>query len=315
MRTPIVLIVYKRTQALPAILEAVRAARPPALFLVADGPAGPGERQQVEATRQLLERLEWCPDVRRDYSESNLGLAARVITGLDWVFQQTDRAIVLEDDVVPGPDFFAFCEHALERYQDHERVAHVSGLSLSGPGSPRPEGPDYSFVQIPASWGYATWRRAWVECDWSALSSEAAQRQRSKPAPMFMRQLAAARAPWPEVDENRALRDRVNATGRYCASWMKMVRTGWLPESFLGAWMYHLVEHDLLAVAPWRNTVRYLGFDEAATHTRARNHALSALSIERMNRPLKSPAEVTLDHEHQARCAAFMDGHFFGRPA
>ncbi len=59
----------------------------------------------------------------------------RPATGLTWAFEQVDRAIVLEDDCVPDPTFFPFCDEILERYVDDERVMHIAGQQLSGRSS------------------------------------------------------------------------------------------------------------------------------------------------------------------------------------
>ena len=51
----------------------------------------------------------------------------RVSSGLDWVFEQVPEAIILEDDCLPHPTFFRFCEELLERYRDDQRVGMISG--------------------------------------------------------------------------------------------------------------------------------------------------------------------------------------------
>ena len=41
--------------------------------------------------------------------------------------QEVEEGIVLEDDCLPHPSFFRFCEELLERYREDERIAMVSG--------------------------------------------------------------------------------------------------------------------------------------------------------------------------------------------
>jgi hypothetical protein len=57
----------------------------------------------------------------------NLGVGRRIATGLDWVFDQVDRAIVLEDGCVPHPSFFGFCQELLDRH----RIIDGSARSLA----------------------------------------------------------------------------------------------------------------------------------------------------------------------------------------
>jgi len=52
-------------------------------------------------------------------------LQARVSSGIDWVFEQVEEAIILEDDCLPDPSFFRFCQEMLERFSS--RSAHRHG--------------------------------------------------------------------------------------------------------------------------------------------------------------------------------------------
>src|SRR5262249_12294063 len=70
---------------------------------------------------------------------------------------RVDRAIILEDDCVPDPSFFRFCDELLERYHDDRRVMMVAGTSLC----PIPTGYSYSFCHHHSNCGWATWQRAW----------------------------------------------------------------------------------------------------------------------------------------------------------
>ena len=85
----------------------------------------------VAPPRAVVERVDWDCEVQRNFSDVNLGCGMRPATGLTWVFKHVDRAIVLEADCVPDPTFFRFCDEALERYRDDERVMHVAGNNFS----------------------------------------------------------------------------------------------------------------------------------------------------------------------------------------
>ena len=126
LATPVVLIVFRRPEVTRRSLEVLREATTPAA--VRDRrrprPGPPQETAQIEAVRALIEEsVDWPCVVERRYAERNLGLEASVELGLDWVFSQVDRAIVLEDDCIPDPTFFRFCEELLERYS----ASHGSG--------------------------------------------------------------------------------------------------------------------------------------------------------------------------------------------
>ena len=56
----------------------------------------------------MVEAVDWPCEVSTNYSDVNLGCGERVSSGLDWVFDSVERAIVLEDDCLPHPSFFPF---------------------------------------------------------------------------------------------------------------------------------------------------------------------------------------------------------------
>ena len=84
-------------------------------------------------------------------------------SGLDWVFQKCEEAIILEDDCVPAPSFFSFCTELLERFRHDTRVMHVTGGNFQN-GIQRGEA-SYYFSRYVHVWGWASWRRAWIFYD------------------------------------------------------------------------------------------------------------------------------------------------------
>ncbi|MDA9962739.1 hypothetical protein N9D63_07620 [Opitutales bacterium] len=164
MNTPIAFIVYKRPDTTRRVFETIRQARPPRLYLIADGPKSPDLKSKCREVRQIVESgIDWNCELNRIYSDKNLGCARRVQTGLDLVFEQEDQAIILEDDTLPDPSFFTFCEELLFRYKYTESVFHIAGMNMfpqlfTGENS-------YCFTSIANMWGWATWSRAWKHYD------------------------------------------------------------------------------------------------------------------------------------------------------
>jgi hypothetical protein len=75
----------------------IRKARPSRLFLISDGPrlGNEYERDLCSESKNVVENIDWPCDVTRIYSEFNLGLRERILTGLDEVFKEVDSAIIL----------------------------------------------------------------------------------------------------------------------------------------------------------------------------------------------------------------------------
>ncbi len=165
LKTPVALIIFRRPEPTAQVLTAIAQVRPQKLFVIADGPrpGRPTDEARCAAARAVVDRVDWDCEVIKNYSATNLGCGHRPATGISWVFDQVDEAIVLEDDCVPHPSFFRFCEELLERYREDERVMHITGSTYR----PEPLKTPYSyfFSHFNCPWGWASWRRAWKHYD------------------------------------------------------------------------------------------------------------------------------------------------------
>jgi hypothetical protein len=111
---PVALFIYNRAVLVERVAAEILQARPSALFLIADGPRSPDDEIRCNAARTAVDRIDWHCPVLRSYSDVNLGCRIRVSSGLDWVFAQSETAIIIEDDCVPHPTFFPFCQELLK---------------------------------------------------------------------------------------------------------------------------------------------------------------------------------------------------------
>lgn len=161
---PVVVIIFNRPELAQRLVEALESVRPGVIYVISDGPrAGVvGEEEKVRASREIFESLPWNCNVVTNYASENLGCMERITTGLDWVFGEVDRAVILEDDCIPSQSFFQFCEELLERYEKDERVLSISGARLAPEVNTHV---DYCFSRYAFCWGWATWARGWAKFD------------------------------------------------------------------------------------------------------------------------------------------------------
>ena len=167
MKSAVTMIFFNRPDTLQLVFDKVREAQPPKLFLVQDGPREGNEKDArgVEACRKIVENVDWECEVYRNYSDVNLGCGVRPMSGVTWALSQVDSTIILEDDCVPDPTFFAYCDEMLERYAHDERIAYISGLNHFEEWDFG--GSSYGFAKGGAIWGWATWKRAWDRYDYA----------------------------------------------------------------------------------------------------------------------------------------------------
>lgn len=166
LNTPVLFLTFNRLDTTKQVFEAIRRACPPRLYIASDGPrdSRPGEEEKVCAVREyMLEHIDWECDVKTLFREKNLGCKYAVSGAISWFFENEEMGIILEDDVLPVPSFFPYCEELLERYRDDERIAHINGFNplISFDAN----GDSYFFSKFESIWGWASWRRAWKQYD------------------------------------------------------------------------------------------------------------------------------------------------------
>jgi hypothetical protein len=270
MKTPIVLIIFNRPDYTARLFEVIRQVQPEKLLVIADGPRPdrPEDQARCAAARAVIDRVDWHCEVFRDFSDVNLTCGARIATGISWVFEQVEEAIILEDDCIPDPSFFAFCEAMLERYREDERIMHVSGNNFWSDQYPLTD--SYVFSRYTLSWGWATWRRAWKHYDFDLKH-------------------------WPAVKADNKLAD-ILGDRHTVKNWTETFQyqadtdfDGWDYQWLLTCWL-----QSGLAILPSVNLTSNVGFGPDATHTfSAESMAVDEASLSRptaaMRFPLKHP--------------------------
>lgn len=265
LETPVVLLVFNRPDTTRLVFEAVRAARPRQLLVVADGPRAGREReaQLCREVRGVIDGVDWHCEVLTNYAEQNLGCKRRVSSGLDWVFEQVDEAIILEDDCLPHPSFFPFCRELLERYRNEPRVGQIAGVNLQFGRSKVSE--SYYYSRFNHIWGWATWKRAWVLNDNDMVH-------------------------WPDFRDAGRLNDLLSSRKQaaYWAEVLNQVAAGGI-DTWDCQWTLSCWRHALLTVIPAVNLVANIGFGPGATHTPVPNR-YAAMKVEPMRFPLVHPS-------------------------
>jgi hypothetical protein len=272
MRTPVALFIFNRPEATAKVFAEVARAKPPRLLVVADGPRAdrPGEADRCAAARALVERVDWDCELLTNYSEVNLGCRRRVAGGLDWVFSTIEEAIILEDDCVPHPTFFRYCDELLERYRDDERVMLVSGDNFLP--VEREARYSYYFSRYALAWGWATWRRAWRHYDVRLKL-------------------------WPELRGTSWLFDLHGdeTAARYWGQVLDEVHAGRI-DTWDYQWSFACWASGGLCVTPSANLVSNVGFGAGATHT-LNVTPVAGLPAVAMGFPLRHPPHFVRDAE------------------
>jgi hypothetical protein len=269
LTTPVVFIIYKRPETTARVFREIARAKPPVLFVVGDGPREdrPGEADKVARTRKIIEAgVDWNCEVLTNYSDVHLGCRRRISTGLDWVFQHVEKAIILEDDCLPHPSFFRFCEELLNLHEEDESIFAICGF-FKFVRSPYPPS-SYSRISFPLVWGWATWRRVWEQYDvdmkdWDGNIDAVGNLSTFSPQ---------AKEYW---------REKFNAV---CAN---KIDTWDYQFAFL------VLRKRGYCLHPHRNLISNIGFGSDALHTWYRFDETAALPVESVEFPLRYVSEYT----------------------
>jgi hypothetical protein len=178
MLAPITLFTYSRPDHTRRTVECLlqnTLASESDLIVYSDAARTVEKQPAVDEVRAYLKTITGFHSVTIRLRPENFGLAKSIIQGVTEVIQQTDRIIVLEDDMVTSPHFLTYMNEALERYADDERVASIHGY-VYPVDQPLPEA---FFLPGADCWGWATWQRGWknFNSDGQYLLSELKRRK------------------------------------------------------------------------------------------------------------------------------------------
>ncbi len=282
MNKPVLLITFNRPEHTRRVLEAIMAAKPKELYVFQDGAREYNEEDLKKGSevRRVVEKLTKDTDVvlYTNYSERNLGCGAGPMTGIDWFFNQVDMGIVMEDDCLPHPDFFGYCEELLERYKDDDNVLFINS-TLYNDRWQCEASYDFSHYMVTGAW--AGWRRTWQGFDLDLKSLDA------KAFHWHVLQLTdnKAEANW----------------------WFSIVKEIQQDERKKSYWDFqmqiYLFRNSALTIHPKVNLVKNIGFDGEGTHTLSNYDNRGNRDVYPIL-PLTHPTKQIVDTHRDACCWA-----------
>ncbi len=246
MKTPILFLIFNRPEVSTRVFEEIKRARPSELFIAADGPREDraGENELCRRTRAVTENIDWPCKVHRKYAEKNLdkGTGRGVHQSISWFFDHVERGIILEDDCLPNPSFFPYCDELLDRYKNKKEVMMISGNDMLLHKKIKTKS-SYYFTRHCHTWGWATWRRAWKRYE-TDMESYPEFKKQKKIARIFKN--PKMQKHWLDVFD-RLYSKRV--------------------DSWDARWVYTIFKNGGLSIAPTVNLICNIGFGNDATHT------------------------------------------------
>lgn len=275
LNTPILLMIFNRPDSTEKVFAQVKQQRPRSLFIAADGPRlnNLADIDLCLRSREIVANIDWDCEVKTLYREENLGCGAAPAQAISWFFEHVEQGIILEDDILPDPSFFGFCETLLDRFKNDLAVMHISGCYFLDDFTKK-ETPfwGYYFTKHIHVWGWATWRRAWRLYDYEMK------------------------------DRLSRINDRA-LTGYYgdYAPFWKNTFKGLVYERndiWDYQWMFAIYKNNGIAINPTVNLTTNIGFDHNATHTKDTNSIFTTVkrsSLLSITDPVQTTVDFTRD--------------------
>lgn len=269
---PIGFFTFNRLDTAIEVFNRIREIKPQKLYLVSDGPRDnkEGENLKVREVRDYIEsHIDWPCEVKKNYALKNMGCRNRMASGITWLFENEEMAIILEDDVKPGLDFFWFEKEMLERYKDDKRIMMVSGYKYL---NQYPINESYTFSNHSVIWGWGTWRRAWENYDVDIKS-------------------------WPQRKKDGSLRKKFNFLGYKVRSHHFDSVYNHILDTWDYQWGYTVYEKNGLCIVPKVNMIENLGFNrDDATNTKGKTSL--DFTVSKMVFPLTHPAKIEANTDY-----------------
>jgi hypothetical protein len=272
LETPVLFLIFNREDTTRQVFEAIRRQKPKYLFVAADGPRKnkEGEAEKCRRTRDIINQVDWDCELKTLFREENLGCKKAVSSAITWFFENVEQGIILEDDCLPDPSFFPYCEELLIRYKDDDRIGHIGGdCFLSGIVE---GGLSYDFCSISHIWGWASWRRVWKNYDVDFPYWTEAEIHKSKRKSLFKNL-------WEEMYFSSFISDAIKGD--------KGINT-WDIQ-----YQYMLRVQNQLSIYPSVNLVANIGLcAEDATHTTSKKTGKSDVDSQAISFPLQHPPYI-----------------------
>jgi len=276
LNTPVLFLIFNRLDTTKQVFEMIRKAKPPRLYIGADGPREniPGEEERVKAVREyVLNNIDWDCDVKTLFRDKNLGCGKAVSQAITWFFENEEMGIILEDDCLPSLSFFWFCEELLKKYKDEEKIMQINGSSFLGSIYIKES---YFFSKYNHIWGWASWRRAWKH---------------------FNMQYPNWEDLFEKINYFHSKEEK-----EYWKKTFKIYFSGKV-DTWAYPWTFSVWINNGLSIYPKFNMIRNIGFDTEATHTHSDPNNLSKLAIydfkiETIVHPVKINLNESLDIEN-----------------
>lgn len=162
VKVPVLFITYTRIDTAKQVWDAIKKAQPEILYFYSNK-APDDNYEQVknnEEIRSWVKEINWPCQLHRFFRKEPVDVYASTRGAIDWLFDNEEVGIILEDDTVPSQALFSFHEQMLEKFKNEKRIWYIGAPNLYPEYNPN--GTDYIFSRMRCgTQAWASWRDRW----------------------------------------------------------------------------------------------------------------------------------------------------------
>lgn len=173
MNTAVLFETFARPQYARQVFDQIKKAKPKKLYFYSNKARmdRPDEVRNNEEIRSWVKEVDWDCELHTFFREEYVDVYTSVRGAMDWVFDNEEQAIILEDDCVPSVAFFEYCDFFLDKYKEDKSIGFISGANYLKSYVPEKE-IDHIYCNLFCFYGFATWKDRWKTLDFNITCEE-----------------------------------------------------------------------------------------------------------------------------------------------
>jgi len=278
---PIALMIFNRPDLTETIMEQLAKVKPPILYVIADGARNEEELTKCTRAREIALNPTWSCKVVPFLRDHNVGMVKQFKEGLDFVFNEHESLIFMEDDHFLSPSFYQFSCELLERHRENSEIVHIN-LTNYHPKFTLDLNSDYFLSSHFSVWGFATWKRVWKTYNVSMPEWKTVDRKK------FFR---------PYFSNKNIIKGMIKMFDLHCDN-----KDPWTYDY---QWLFNCMYIGGLSITPKINMCTNIGFSrDDATHNKAANPFYN--KVKDMIFPINHPIKMIHDKNFDELVAKLM---------
>ncbi len=170
---PIAVFTYNRVNKFKTVYESLikNLSKDVPIFFFIDGPKNKNDIIKINNISKLIENENYFEKKYIIKNVNNLGLKKNIINGINTVFKNFTKIIVIEDDILINKYFYKFMSENLNKLDYKNNLGSITGYSFLE-NKAKNYKYDIYFSLRHSSWGWGTWKHVWENINFENIKNE-----------------------------------------------------------------------------------------------------------------------------------------------